>query len=211
MICRSGCTEPAAEVISSGSAVVLRARTRIGRNGRCIAARAGSSTAPLANGGPRQHGASRPRAPVAASRGRVWHTMLALDRRSLAALRVVVSGCVLCDLLERADSLEFYTSGPPGSSVQPPHHTPHQAPPHRLWFFRGPEALQLALFAICAADPRRWRTWRRWRGCIAGWRGWRSARWGEANRSAFLDDGMGPAVSFCSKIGQMRLPHRPSL
>ena len=77
--------------------------------------------------------------------------MLALDRRSLAALRVVVSGCVLCDLLERADSLEFYTSGPPGSSVQPPHHTPHQAPPHRLWFFRGPEALQLALFAICAA------------------------------------------------------------
>ena len=74
-----------------------------------------------------------------------------LDRRSLVALRIVIALCVLCDLMERVDTLEFYTSGAPGSCIQPLHHTPHHAPPHRLWFYRGSEALQIALFSITAA------------------------------------------------------------
>ena len=77
--------------------------------------------------------------------------LCALDRRSLVALRIVVALCVLYDLIERADTLEFYTSGAPGSCIQPPHHTPHHAPPHLLWFYRGSEALQMALFAAAAA------------------------------------------------------------
>ena len=77
--------------------------------------------------------------------------MLCVDRRSLVALRIVVALCVLYDLIERADTLEFYTSGAPGSCIQPPHHTQHHAPPHLLWFYRGSDALQMALFAAAAA------------------------------------------------------------
>ena len=77
--------------------------------------------------------------------------LCALDRRSLVALRIVVALCVLYDLIERADTLEFYTSGAPGSCIQPPQHTQHHAPPHLLWFYRGSMALQMALFAVAAA------------------------------------------------------------
>ena len=77
--------------------------------------------------------------------------LCALDRRSLVALRIVVALCVLYDLIERADTLEFYTSGAPGSCIQPPQHTQHHAPPHLLWFYRGSIALQMTLFATAAA------------------------------------------------------------
>ena len=77
---------------------------------------------------------------------------LPLDLRSLAVLRVAVALCVACDVLERADSIELYLSGPPGSCVLPPRQTPHHLWLHRLWFSRGPWALQVALFAGCAAS-----------------------------------------------------------
>ena len=79
-------------------------------------------------------------------------TVFALDLRSLAVLRVAVAFCVVCDIIERADSIELYLSGPPGSCVVPPRQTPHHLWLHRLWFSRGRWALQVALFAACAAS-----------------------------------------------------------
>ena len=73
-----------------------------------------------------------------------------LDVRSLALFRILLGMYVLYDLYNRLAlgpyDLAWYTS----NGYLHPRDTPHGAPLHRFWFFRGSETTQLVTFVITA-------------------------------------------------------------
>eukprot|EP00977_Amphora_coffeiformis_P024655 scaffold16595_cov232-Amphora_coffeaeformis.AAC.2 len=75
-----------------------------------------------------------------------------LDVRSLATFRVFLGVYLLYDVWSRLAlgkyDLAWYTSEPPERSFLAPDDTPHKAPLHQFWFYRGSAALQLSLFGL---------------------------------------------------------------
>lgn len=72
------------------------------------------------------------------------------DLRSLAVFRILAGVYLMYDIVSRLEygrfSLSWYTSTE--NSFLHPDDTPHRSPVHRIWFYRGGEALQLSLFAF---------------------------------------------------------------
>lgn len=70
------------------------------------------------------------------------------DLRSLATFRILMATYLLYDIFSRLQngkySLLWYTS--PG--FLDPDDTPHRAPLHRIWFYRGSERCQILLFTV---------------------------------------------------------------
>lgn len=75
-----------------------------------------------------------------------------LDIRSLAAFRILLGVYFLYDIYSRLVNGKYdwawYTSWPPERSFVADHDTPHQAPLHQLWFYRGSLHLQQLLFCV---------------------------------------------------------------
>lgn len=82
-------------------------------------------------------------------------TWTQLDARSLAFFRILFGAYLLYDIFTRFVRLgpydrAWYTSIPAEESFQAPDDTPHRSAFHRIWFFRGSEALQMVLFGSTA-------------------------------------------------------------
>ena len=75
-----------------------------------------------------------------------------LDARSLAAFRVLMGAYLLYDLVARLSlgkyDLAWYTSEEQERSYLNALDTPHRAPLHRIWFYRGSQTFQIAAFAL---------------------------------------------------------------
>lgn len=75
-----------------------------------------------------------------------------LDKRSLALFRILLGLYLLYDIYARTSlgkyDLAWYTSLPPSRSFLSDLDFPHQAPLHKLWFYRGTLAFQVAMFGI---------------------------------------------------------------
>ena len=81
------------------------------------------------------------------------HGTTVLDLRSLAAFRILLSLYLLWDIYSRFFQYDpydsaWYTSDPPHQSFLPVHDTPHKAPLHRFWFYRGNVFEQAMLMAF---------------------------------------------------------------
>mmetsp|Transcript_2936 Transcript_2936/g.3443 ORF Transcript_2936/g.3443 Transcript_2936/m.3443 type:complete len:548 (-) Transcript_2936:42-1685(-) len=77
-----------------------------------------------------------------------------LDLRSLALFRILFGLYLLYDIYSRLCDTRYdiywYTSIPSELSFQSPNDTPHNAPLHRLWFYRGTAVVQYGLFGFTA-------------------------------------------------------------
>jgi hypothetical protein len=77
-----------------------------------------------------------------------------LDTRSLASFRILLGLYLLYDIFSRVSlgkyDLAWYTSIPADRSFLEPHDTPHKAPLHQFWFYRGTPAFQIAIFTLTA-------------------------------------------------------------
>jgi len=75
------------------------------------------------------------------------------DLRSLSIFRILLGLYILYDIYSRLQhgrlSLLWYTSSSTSSFLRPDD-SPHKSPIHRIWFYRGSEALQIFLFALTA-------------------------------------------------------------
>jgi hypothetical protein len=78
----------------------------------------------------------------------LWKVSQRQDLRSLAALRILMATYLAYDIISRLQngkySLLWYTS--PG--FLDPDDTPHRAPLHRIWFYRGSERFQILSFVV---------------------------------------------------------------
>lgn len=78
---------------------------------------------------------------------------ISLDTRSLALFRIGLGLYLLYDIYTRLSlgpfDIAWYTSNEPTSFLAPTD-SPHGAPLHRFWFYRGSTQLQYTLFAITA-------------------------------------------------------------
>lgn len=75
-----------------------------------------------------------------------------LDLRSLALFRILFGLFLLNDIYVRLSlgklDLAWYTEDPPYRSYLDPGNTPHKAPLHRIWFYRGSDTFQIFAFAL---------------------------------------------------------------
>ena len=75
-----------------------------------------------------------------------------LDVRSLAAFRILLGLYLLYDIYDRTSlgkyDLAWYTSDPPERSYLAAHDTPHKAPLHQFWFYRGSAQFITASFLV---------------------------------------------------------------
>lgn len=79
-------------------------------------------------------------------------TPAVLDVRALAAFRIFLGIYMLYDIYDRTSlgkyDLAWYTSLPEDRSYLAADDTPHKAPLHRLWFYRGSFELNIMSFAV---------------------------------------------------------------
>lgn len=75
-----------------------------------------------------------------------------LDLRSLALFRILLGSYILYDTYARLSlgtyDLAWYTSDKPNHSYLWPNDSPHQAPLHKIWFYRGTARFQIVLFSV---------------------------------------------------------------
>jgi hypothetical protein len=78
----------------------------------------------------------------------------ALDTRALASFRLLLGLYLLYDIYSRVSlgkyDIAWYTSIPANRSFLEPNDTPHKAPLHQFWFYRGTAAFQIAIFTLTA-------------------------------------------------------------
>lgn len=77
-----------------------------------------------------------------------------LDLRSLAAFRILLGLYILYDVYSRTKlgkyDLHWYTENPEERSFLRPTDTPHGAPLHKFWFYRGSFSFQISSFVVLA-------------------------------------------------------------
>ena len=82
----------------------------------------------------------------------MWTSINVLDLRSLAAFRILLGAYLLYDIYARLSlgryDLAWYTSEPDERSFLAPTDTPHKAPLHQYWFYRGSAQVQVGLFGL---------------------------------------------------------------
>jgi hypothetical protein len=75
-----------------------------------------------------------------------------MDTRALASFRLLLGLYLLYDICSRVSlgkyDLAFYSSIPADRSFLEPNDTPHKAPLHQFWFYRGTVAFQIAIFTL---------------------------------------------------------------
>jgi hypothetical protein len=75
-----------------------------------------------------------------------------LDTRALASFRFLLGLYLLYDIYSRVSlgkyDIAWYTSIPADRSFLAPNDTPHKAPLHQFWFYRGTAAFQMAIFTL---------------------------------------------------------------
>jgi hypothetical protein len=77
-----------------------------------------------------------------------------MDTRALASFRILLGLYLLYDIYARLSlgkyDLAWYTSIPADRSFLKPNDTPHKAPLHLFWFYRGSAAFQIAIYTLTA-------------------------------------------------------------
>ena len=82
----------------------------------------------------------------------ICHHFGSLDLRSLALFRILLGASLLLDLYIRLSlgkyDLAWYTSVPAQRSYLHVDDTPHKAPLHQYWFYRGSATFQTVAFGV---------------------------------------------------------------